>query len=202
MGPVLLLDVGVVVLLVRAAAGELNLLRLAVVPQVLIDELRAVVGVDAAQAEGQRLPELLQGGLDRGLALAEDGGGLHPRGVDVGQVEGVHELAVAPATRVGDEVDLGKAGGGHTPAVCFERDVVLEQGARFRPSIQASRKGAAVGGEATIHLARTDAHQLLLHRGAAPTAATAAGARGGAATTDTPRLPRWPGACRSPPRYT
>src|SRR5215472_2018656 len=120
MGPVLLLDVGVVVLLVRAAAGELNLLRLAVVPQVLIDELRAVVGVDAAQAEGQRLPELLQGGLDRGLALAEDGGGLHPRGVDVGQVEGVHELAVAPATRVGDEVDLGKAGGG----VTFPRSVL------------------------------------------------------------------------------
>src|SRR5262245_6404448 len=41
-GPVLLLDVGVVVLLIGPPAGELDLLGLAVIPPVLIDELRAV----------------------------------------------------------------------------------------------------------------------------------------------------------------
>src|SRR5262245_57804761 len=48
-GPVLLLDVGVVVLLVGAAAGELDLLGLTVVPQMLIDKLRAVIRVDPAE---------------------------------------------------------------------------------------------------------------------------------------------------------
>src|SRR5262245_42091744 len=48
--PVLLLDVRVVVLLVRPAARELNLVDLAVVPQMLIDELTAVIRVDATQA--------------------------------------------------------------------------------------------------------------------------------------------------------
>src|SRR5688572_20766084 len=55
--PVLLLDVGVVVLLVRAPAGELDLLGLAVVPQMLIDEFRAVVRVDPSEPEGQGLAE-------------------------------------------------------------------------------------------------------------------------------------------------
>ena len=73
-GPVLLLDMGVVVFLVRAAARELDLPGLAVVPQVLIDEFRAGVRVDPAQPEGQRLPELLEGRLDGGLPFAEDGG--------------------------------------------------------------------------------------------------------------------------------
>src|SRR6202171_2648824 len=50
-GPVLLLDVGVVVLLVGPAPGELDLLRLAVVPEMLVDELRAVVRADAAAAQ-------------------------------------------------------------------------------------------------------------------------------------------------------
>jgi len=45
-GPVLLLDMGVVVLLVGPPPGELDLLGLAVVPEMLVDELRAIVGVD------------------------------------------------------------------------------------------------------------------------------------------------------------
>ena len=52
--PVLLFDVRVVVLLVRPPARELNLLRLAVPIQRLIDEFAPVIRVDAAQAEGQR----------------------------------------------------------------------------------------------------------------------------------------------------
>src|SRR5262245_30145016 len=35
-------------------------LRLAVVPQMLVDELGAVVGVDAPKPEGQRAPQLLE----------------------------------------------------------------------------------------------------------------------------------------------
>jgi hypothetical protein len=53
-GPVFLLDVGVVVLLVVAAAGELDAMGLAVMPQVVVDELAPIIGVDAAQGEAQR----------------------------------------------------------------------------------------------------------------------------------------------------
>ncbi len=91
--PVFLLDVGVVVLLVRPAAGELDGVDLAIVPQVMIDELAAIIGVHAAQGEGQRTPELLKGGTHEALALAEDGVGLDPAGVDIGEVEGLGELA-------------------------------------------------------------------------------------------------------------
>src|SRR6202162_6391211 len=62
-GSVFLLDVGVVVFLVGPAAGELDLLGLAVVPEMLVDELRAVVGVDAPQGKGQGLAELREGPL-------------------------------------------------------------------------------------------------------------------------------------------
>ena len=62
-----LLDVGIIIFLVGPAPGELDLMRLAVVPEMLIDELRAIVGVDAAESKGQGLAQFLQrgGGLLR-----------------------------------------------------------------------------------------------------------------------------------------
>ncbi len=75
MGPVLLLDVGVVVLLVGAAACELDLAGLAVPVEVGVDELRAVIGVDAFEREGERETHLLERRLHAGLALAHDGAG-------------------------------------------------------------------------------------------------------------------------------
>ena len=84
--PVLLLDVGVVVLLVRAPPGELNPVALAVPDEVGVDELGAVIGIDPPQGEGQRLPHRLQRLLHRVLAPAQDGPGLHPGGVNVREV--------------------------------------------------------------------------------------------------------------------
>ena len=52
-GPVLLLDVGLVVLVVGSTAGEGDLLLLAVALQVVVDELAAVVRVQAEQRIGQ-----------------------------------------------------------------------------------------------------------------------------------------------------
>jgi hypothetical protein len=67
-GPVLLLDVGVVILLVGAAPGELDALGLAVPVEMVVDELRAVVRVDPAEAEGQGAADRVQGRLDPRLA--------------------------------------------------------------------------------------------------------------------------------------
>ena len=48
MGPVLLLDVRVVVLLVRAPPRELDRVGAVIAVEVMIDELRAVVRIDPA----------------------------------------------------------------------------------------------------------------------------------------------------------
>ncbi len=51
----------IVVFFVRSSAGELDLARRAVAEEVVIDELPAIVGVQAAKREGHRGPHLLQG---------------------------------------------------------------------------------------------------------------------------------------------
>jgi hypothetical protein len=63
-GPVLLLDVAAVVLVALPAAGEGDPLLLAVGEQVVIDELRAVVRVDAEQGEGQDPAHVVDGLFD------------------------------------------------------------------------------------------------------------------------------------------
>jgi hypothetical protein len=69
MGPVLLLDVGVVVLLVRPAARELNLFGLTKGVEMKVDELRAVIRIDPLQAKRQLRAELVQRRLDTHLAF-------------------------------------------------------------------------------------------------------------------------------------
>jgi hypothetical protein len=56
----------------------------------------------------------------------------------------VHELAVAQAAAVGDEVDLREARDGDVPAIGLEGDVVLEQGARLGPPVQPLGEPASV----------------------------------------------------------
>jgi hypothetical protein len=47
MGPIFLFDVSVVILFVGAAAGELNGLLITEGLEVVVDELTAVIGIDA-----------------------------------------------------------------------------------------------------------------------------------------------------------
>src|SRR5215213_2257207 len=86
--PVLLLDMSLVVLPIRAAPGEGQLLPPAPAQQVVIQELAAVVGVDAEQREGQPIPELLQGVDDGSLTLPPDRLALGPAGRHVGRDQG------------------------------------------------------------------------------------------------------------------
>jgi hypothetical protein len=52
---------GVVVFLVGPTAGKLNLLGLAVAIEMVVDELRAVVRIDALERKGQGLTHLIEG---------------------------------------------------------------------------------------------------------------------------------------------
>ena len=96
--PVLLLHVGAVVLVARPVPGESQLLLLALAQKLLVDELGAVVRVDAQDRKGE-----LRGGLpDRGehpfLRLVPHRNGLGPAGRDVSDIEGETELALAVPT--------------------------------------------------------------------------------------------------------
>jgi len=60
-GSVLLLDVGAIVAVAGAGAGESDLVGHAVVEQVVIDELGPVVGIDADDREREHPPDVHEG---------------------------------------------------------------------------------------------------------------------------------------------
>jgi len=62
--PVLLLDVGIVVLATGATAGEGDVLPLAIAVQFIVDELGAVVGVNSQQ-EGWTSRDWLRAGYEK-----------------------------------------------------------------------------------------------------------------------------------------
>ena len=97
MGPVFLLHVRIVIFFVGPRAGELDARGfgplLAEVKQVGIDELTAVVGVDAAKWERQAPFDLFQCGNDPELCFAHHGLPFHPAGGDIDTVQGVDKLS-------------------------------------------------------------------------------------------------------------
>jgi hypothetical protein len=64
---------------------------------------------------------------------------------------------------MGDEIDLGEAGGRDVPPVRLEGDVVLQQRARLGPPVQPRRELTPVRGQPPIYLARADGQHLSLH---------------------------------------
>ena len=208
MRPVLLLDMRIVVFLVRAAAGELDLLGLTVRVQMKIDELGAVVRVDALQAKRQLRPQLLERRPDAHLALARARRRFDPRRVNVGQIERVREVAVGAIARVRHQIDLRKARLVHVPPIRPERNVVFEQRARLRPPILASLNPLTMRPEQAIDLPRTDPAAARLGRrragsaADAPTAPTSATTLSAAATTDTRRPSRSPPTPALPPGHS
>jgi hypothetical protein len=165
MGPVALLDMGIVVFLVGAAAGELDRAGFAVPVEVGIDELGAIVRIDPAQREGQGLAEVLQGRPDDGLALPHDGPTLAPAGMDVGEIEGLHKLAVGGVAGVGDQVDFGKARDRDIPVVRLEGDVVLEERPGLRAAVEPALQPPFAALEAAIDGAGADGTERLLDAG-------------------------------------
>ena len=93
MRPVLLLDVRVVVLLVRTPPRKLNVLLLAPALQMLVDELRAVVGIHSAQSKGPLSGDFVSGPLYGLFAPSQHRPRFGPGRVDIGHVERVREFS-------------------------------------------------------------------------------------------------------------
>jgi hypothetical protein len=128
-GAVLLLDMGTVVLLPGAAAGEGDAVAATVIQQRAVDELGPVVAVHADQRHGQARPDVVDGAANAHLALAPDGLQLDPGGGDVHRAEGAEEEALGARATVGDKIDLEEAEAGIGPlGEGPDRDLVLEDG--------------------------------------------------------------------------
>jgi hypothetical protein len=97
-GPVLRLDVGLVVLLVGTATGELESLPVAAAGEVIVEKLTAAFGASALKAEGEGPARLLDLPDNALLSSAGWGPGLRPGGVEVGEDEGVSELPLRANT--------------------------------------------------------------------------------------------------------
>ena len=130
----------------------------------IIDEFRAVIRINAAQPEGQRLPDLVEGLPHAELALAQHRPGFDPGRVNVGDIQRVQKFAVGAVAGMRHQVDLGEAGLLHIPAVGLQRNLVFQQRAGLRAAILPSAQLVLVRAKAPIDLARTDPADLRLDR--------------------------------------
>ena len=78
--PVLLFDMGLVILLVGSRAGKGDLFALAVAQKGLVDELAAVVLIQSQEWEGQVQAQLANGLRDHDLSFMSQGQAFRPSG--------------------------------------------------------------------------------------------------------------------------
>ena len=162
---VFLFDVGVVVFFVRAGAGELYFAMRgstpAKAPEMVVDELGPVVGIDAFQVKGQaRLDGACA--VDNGFfGFAKNSLFFVPSGMNVHRIEGVKKVTGGAGARVGDEVDFQEPGPMNVPEVCANGDHVFEQGARLGCAIETFFEPIPLRGKTSIHLTGADGEEFV-----------------------------------------
>ena len=165
MGPVLLFNVRVVVFLVGPPPRELNLLPLAVAIEVMVDELRPVVRIDAPEPKREHLAHRLERLLHAEFPFAQHCSGRDPGRVHVGEVQRMDEFAVGAIAGMRHEVDFGKARRRRRPALGPDRDGMFQQRPRLRAAVDPCAALPFVRRQAPVHLPRTDLAQGRLGRG-------------------------------------
>ena len=123
----------VVVLFVGSGSGELDRSRslLEVSDQVPLEELGAVITIEAKDGKGQRGFDGDQLFQDATLAFAPDRALFSPAGGDIGNVEGEDERPGHGVIAVSHGIGLKEPGPRLIPLVGFDGDVVLEERARL-----------------------------------------------------------------------
>ncbi len=81
------------------------------------------------------------------------------------RLEGLDELPVGGVAGVGDQIHLHEAWGGGLPALGLDGDVMFEQRARLRPTVEAALELLLPRSEAAVDGAGTDRQQLPLDPG-------------------------------------
>jgi len=126
MGPVLLLDMGIIVFMVGAASGELNgfIPFGKVFEEVIIEKLASIVTIEAAQGERQSLFDLFNLFEGIGFSFTPDGSLFSPTGGNIDAVDGIGEHTAEGIAAMGDGVGLKEAGAGFVPLVGFDGDLL------------------------------------------------------------------------------
>ena len=91
MSPVFLFDMGVVFIVVRAAAREVDgIFSLGeVADQVVVEEFASVIGVEAEEGERERMFDMADLLEDPGFPFSPDGSLFGPAGGDIDAIEGI-----------------------------------------------------------------------------------------------------------------
>ena len=159
MGPVFLFDMGVVFVVVGAAAGELDGLFFLgeVTVEVVVEEFASVIGVEVEQGEREELFDMADLLDDAGFAFAPDGSLFGPAGGDIDDIEGISEHAGEGIAAVGDGVSFEESGAGFIPLVGLDGDLVSQEGAGFGSGAASFFVVDAAGVENSVDGGRGDA---------------------------------------------
>ena len=95
MSPVFLFYVGVIVFMIGTASGELDgaVSVGKMSHQVVVEELGAVIAVEAEEGKGERLFDIFELFQNPGFSLSPDGPLFSPAGSDIHAVDGIGEHA-------------------------------------------------------------------------------------------------------------
>ena len=131
-GPVLLLDMGLIIFLVGTRTGEGDLLIQAIVIEQVIDEFGAIIGVNSEQIEGQIWSHGTNRAANRLLAAPAQSNWLGPASTQVSTGQGIQELSGGSVSTMSHQVNFQESGFIFVPrSVGAHRDVLFEQAAWF-----------------------------------------------------------------------
>src|SRR4030042_4435734 len=132
-GPVLLLNVGVIVLMIGPSSGELHgLISLVKVPhQMPIQELRPVIAIKPKQRERQGVFDILDLLEDLGFAFAPDRSLFCPAGNNIHGIYGVDEITQESLPTMGDGIGLQESWLCFIPLVGLNGDLFFQEGTGF-----------------------------------------------------------------------
>ena len=133
MGPVFLFHMGVVILVIGSASGELDgAFSLGeMTQQMVIEELRPIIAIESEEAEGQSVLDMVDLFEDAGFSLSPDRSLFAPAGGDIHTVDGVGEHPGEGWATVGDGVGFEKTGARFVPLVGLDGDMFSQQGPWF-----------------------------------------------------------------------
>ena len=111
MSPVLLFNIGVVVFMIWTGTGKLDggLAIAEIAPEVVIEELAAIIDMEAQNREGQMGFDICNSLGDVGVAFVPDGACFRPLAENISQGNAPDEVAFNGIAAVGDRVSLDEA---------------------------------------------------------------------------------------------
>src|ERR1700686_647343 len=161
-GVVILLYKTVVVLAIGARSRKSDPFMLTILEQVVVDELRAIIRIDALQSKRHLRAQLLERGKDPHLGFVLDRLHFRPATVNIGHIKRVKILAGRQPAVMGHQVDLHKAGPLLVPFTeSSQRNLLLQERPRLSSRGSAQLMFAPLGSQQPIDGRRTDLQQLL-----------------------------------------